>query len=253
MRVFALAVLVLPGWFSMAAAGADTLKSQVEIIDGTIYSWKNCNSEVYGENCQRYNAGGVRNLGVGRVGDDERRSIFGVPGWDGVMPDSSHLLLYCKAENDSNNRRVFIYPLTAGFIEGSELAWGWGDYPDPDSGVTWLHAWLDTGDRDSCGWSMPGGDFTSAVACTVLVSDTGRYVRTRSFNRVLSFWDSSGQDYGFIAINQNAAPSDHSLKVFGSSEGDTLCRPMVVLFYPDTMQAGTGVRRRRGTEQSLIR
>ncbi len=213
-------------------AAVDTLKGTAVIEDGTIYSWEDCNAEIVGEDCRRYNAGGTTHLQVGSsAAGRDRRALFRLPGWNGVVPDSSHLLLYCKAETDTLDRKIFLYPLTRQFIEGTELAYNIGDYPSPDSGVTWFHAWLDVGDGDSLNWSSAGGDYTTAVACTITVSGVDRYVSCTTFNRILTYWDTSGQAYGFILVNQNAFPANTSMKTFGSTEGSSSQVPMVVLYF----------------------
>ncbi len=215
-------------------AAVDTLKGTSDIEDCVIYSWANCNSEINGEDCRRYNAGSTTNLQVGVSGVvRERRALLKLPGWDGTIPDSSKLLLYHKGGADSADRKIFIYPVTTRFYEGSEFSYNLGDYPNPDSGATWHHAWLDTGDGDSSNWSSSGGDYTTAVACTLLVNDTGAYLSFDDFNRILHYWDTSGTAYGFILINENAFPANTSMKTFGTTEGDGSKVPMVILYYRD--------------------
>lgn len=215
-------------------AAVDTLKGTWDIEDCIIYSWENCNSEITGEDCRRYNAGSITNLQVGISGTNrERRALFILPGWNGTMPDSSKLLLYHKGGADTVARKIFLYPVTTQFFEGTELAYNLGDYPDPDSGATWNHAWLDVGDGDSSNWSSSGGDYTTGVSCTLLVNDTGTYLTFDDFNRILNYWDTSGNDYGFILINENVFPSKTSLKTFGTTEGDSSKAPVVILYYRD--------------------
>ncbi len=224
----------------LSRAGVDTLKGTEEIEDGIIYSWADCNAEWGGEDCRRYNSGAITNLQVGINGAaKERRALVKLPGWDRVVPDSSTLLLYYKGGADTMERTIFLYPVTTQFFEGSEFDNNLGNYPDEDSGVTWYHAYLDEGDGDSVNWTNPGGDYITAVACTVTVSDT-HYYEIGDFNRILNYWDTSGNDYGFILINENAFPANSSIKTFGTTEGDTVRDPIVLLFYPSEM---TGRRR----------
>ncbi|MEW5995227.1 MAG: hypothetical protein AB1744_12670, partial [Candidatus Zixiibacteriota bacterium] len=176
-RLLLMTLLCLTMPPAVVQAGVDTLKGTIAIEDGVIYSWAGCNAEVTGEDCRRYNAGGITNLGVGMSAiAEERRTLMRFPGWDGLAPDSSKLLLYCKAETDNVDRKVLLYPLTKGTYEGTEAAYNIGDYPNPDSGATWNHAWLDDGDDDSLNWTTPGGDYNSNVACTMTVTDTGQYL-----------------------------------------------------------------------------
>jgi hypothetical protein len=222
-------------------AAVDTLQDNTEVRDGTIYGYSNCNPEVFGEECRRYNSGGVLflNSGITRA-DNTRRILISLPGYAGNTPDSAELLLYCHSETDTGDRRLFAYPLTRGFLEGSESAFGVGNYPDPDSGATWLHAWLDDGDNDSLCWTSPGGDYTTAVACTVTVTGTDRHFSFRRFERILTYWDTSGHDHGCIIVNENADPSSSSNKTFCSSEHSTY-PPVILLYYSDE----TPPRRRR--------
>jgi len=224
-----------------------TLKGTLDVEDCIIYSWADCNSEIYDEDCRRYNAGSITNLQVGISGPGwERRALLKLPGWDEKMPDSSKLLLYLKGEADATDRRIFLYPVTTPFFEGSELSWNLGDYPDPDSGATWYHAWLDVGDSDSSNWSSSGGDYTTAVACTLWANDTGVYLSFDGFNSILNYWDTSGNAYGFILINENAFPANTSMKNFGTTEGDISKVPMVILYYP-----GEAISRRLRMIKSL--
>ncbi len=213
-------------------AAVDTLKGTSDIEDCTIYSWANCNSEITGEDCRRYNSGSITSLQVGVSGvSTERRTLLSLPGWDRTMPDSSKLLLYCKGEADGVDRKIFLYPVTTQFYEGTELSYNLGDYPDPDSGATWNHAWLDVGDGDSSVWSSAGGDYTTAIACTVTVTDTGQYFAFGDFNRILNYWDTSGSAYGLILINENAFPGNTTMKTFNATEGDSASGPLVILYY----------------------
>lgn len=221
---------------SVAAAAVDTLRGTSAIEDGIIYSWANCNIDVTGEDCRRYNAGAITYIQIGAAeAGEERRALLRVPGFNGVLPDSSKLLLYCFGEVDAGDRKIFAYPVTRRFFEGTELAYNIGDYPNPDSGVTWNHAYLDVGAGDSSNWTSPGGDYTTAVACTMIVTDTGQYFAFNKFNRILNYWDTSGNDFGCILINQNAFPANTSMKTFRSTEGDTIRDPMVLLYYPDSV------------------
>ena len=218
-----------------AVAGADTLKGTAAIRDCTIHSWEDCNAEIFGENCRRFNGGGVVNMGVGNSGAScERRVLFQLPGWDGAMPDSSEFRVYCYVASSPLWRRLFLYPLTRGFCEGDENSYNLGYYPEPDSGATWEHAWLDVGDADSSCWTSPGGDFTTAVACTTTIDDTGCYFAFRNFNRILHYWDTCGVAHGFILVNENIDPANSSNKVIRSTEGDPATVPMLVLYTPDT-------------------
>lgn len=224
-------------------ATVDTLKGTQDIEDCVIYSWADCNTEVNDEDCRRYNSGSITNLQAGLSGvNAECRSLLKLPGWDGAVPDSSKLLLYCKGETDGADRKFFLYPLTTQFLEGTELLYNTGDYPDPDSGATWNHIWLDVGDGDSSVWSSAGGDYTTAIACTVTVTDTGQYFAFDDFNRILNYWDTSGNTYGFILINENAFPGNTSMKTFSATEGSSSQWPQVILYYTDTV---TTWRRRR--------
>jgi len=228
---------------SLVSARVDTLKGTSDIEDCVIYSWADCNSEITGEDCRRYNAGAITNLQVGNSDvSRERRALIIIPGWDGTMPDSSKLQLYCKGETDANDRRIFLYPVTTQFFEGTELSYNLGDYPDPDSGATWNHAWLDVGDGDSSNWSSPGGDYTTAVACTAFVTGTNQYFTFDHFNRILSYWDSSGNRDGVILINENAFPANTSMKTFGTTEGNNTEWPLVILYYSDRVNRSRRLR-----------
>ncbi len=231
-----------------APAAVDTLKDTTEIEDCVIYAFSNCNPEVFGEDCRRYNSGGVTSLTCGNTRPDNlRRILLAVPGYDGSPPDSAELLLFCHSESDTLDRRLFAYPLTREFYEGSEVLFGIGNYPDPDSGATWNHAWLDDGDNDSLSWVTPGGDFTTEVACTVTITGTGSYFGFRHFDRILNYWDTSGHDYGCIIVNENAEPASTSNKTFRSSEyGGN--QPLLVLYHADDIST-----RRRRAAATLLR
>lgn len=217
-------------------AAVDTLKGTSDIEDCIIYSWPDCNGEIADEDCRRYNAGSITNLQVGSSGTNrDRRALLRLPGWDETMPDSSKLLLYCKGEADDADRKIFLYPVATQFFEGTELSYNLGDYPDPDSGATWNHAWLDVGDADSSNWSSLGGDYTTAIACTTTITGIDQYFTFDNFNRILNYWDTSGNAYGFILINENAFPANTSMKTFGTTEGDSSKWPLVILYYSDAV------------------
>ncbi len=244
-RIFIL-VIVAPLCHPLAAV--DTLKGTSAVEDCIIYSWADCNGEITGEDCRRYNAGSITNLQVGNSeAVRERRALLWLPGWDGTLPDSSKLLLYCKGEIDAADRKVFLYPVTTQSFEGTELSYNLGDYPTPDSGATWNHAWLDVGDGDSSNWSSAGGDYTTDVACTTIVTGTNQYFAFTKFNRILNYWNTSGNNYGAILINENAFPANTSMKTFGTTEGDSTKWPLVILYYPDEIT----VRRRLQVINSL--
>ena len=215
-------------------AVVDTLKSSSEIEDVLIYNYEDCLSETQGEDCRRFNAGGTTNLSVGTTNLDKKRVFFQFPGWNDTLPDSSKLMLYCKGESDTLDRTLFCYPVTRQWYEGTEVAFNVGDYPDPDSGVTWNHAYLDDGDADSVNWTSPGGDYVTDVACTLVVTNTGQYFSVDNFNRILNYWDTSGTNYGCIIINQDVFPTKTSMKTFESSEGAGNQLPLLVLYYPTT-------------------
>ncbi len=224
-------------------AAVDTLWDTTDILDGVIYSYTDCNAEAFGENCRRYNGGGVYHLAAGKSSSvKEKRALFQMPGWDGEIPDSAEFRLYIYTESDSLDRRLFLHPVIRAFWMGEEASYGLGNYPDPDSGATWLHAHLDVGDADSVLWTAEGGDYTAAVACTATVSKTGAYASFRGFNRILQYWDTSRTDFGFIVINENAAPADKSSKAFKSSEAGTGLAPLAILY---TTDAPSSVRRRQ--------
>ncbi len=241
--VFALALLLACLFVGDAAARVDTLSDTSEVRDCVVYSYENCNSDIEGEDCRRYNGGDVINMGLGSSGPSKsRRVLMQFPGWDGVMPDSSVVRVFCVSEDDSLDRRFFLYPLTSGFCEGSEAAYTIGDYPEPDSGATWLHAWLDVGDGDSVMWNSPGGDYTTAVACTAVFRISQTYQTFRHFNRILNYWDTSATAHGIVLINENAFPANSAAKTVRSSESPPEHVPLLVLYYPDTLKV---TRRRR--------
>ncbi|MDF1544478.1 MAG: hypothetical protein P1R58_05180 [bacterium] len=211
----------------------DTLRDTSEINDALIFDYENCTSELQGEDCRRFNGGKVINLGVGTVSvGAQRRALFSWPGWDGSVPDSAFFEVYISSENDTQDRKLFVYPLTTAFIEGTESTYGIGNYPDPDSGVTWNHAWLDDGDSDSLNWSSAGSDFTTAIACTTVVTQAGQYFRFDNFERIIQYWDSTGNDYGVVLVNENAFPGNSTAKVIKSSEAGAPWGPLLILYGP---------------------
>ncbi len=222
---------------------ADTLRDTSDIDDAFIYSWEGCNPEVYGEDCRRYNAGGVINATVGKTaGIKWSRLLCALPGWDGEVPDSAVFKVYCKYETDALDRRIMAYPLTRAFVEGTEFDYVIGNYPNPDSGATWLHAYLDDGDGDSLLWSTAGGDYTTAIACTTTITGTGQYFSFDHFRRLLNYFDTSGNNHGFILINEDAAPSSSSGKVLRASEGEASTQPLLILYEYEA----SGTPKRRG-------
>jgi len=237
---------------NVSLAAVDTLKGTTDIEDCLIYGYADCNAEITGEDCRRYNAGGLGSFVVGVMGVSNHRTLFKVPGWNGVVPDSSKFLIYCRSEDDTVDRKIFLYPITTLFFEGNENAALTGDYPDPDSGATWNHAWLDVGDLDSANWVSPGGDYTTAVACTTTVTGIDQYFSFDNFNRILNYWDTSGNNYGFILVNENAFPAKSARKVFGATEGNSSKYPLVILYKPDSVNIGSTASRRLQAEQFLI-
>lgn len=224
-------------------AAVDTLAGSTDVEDCIIYNYANCVTEVSGENCLRYNGGNVINIGIGNVGPGQgRRVLMQLPGWDGTVPDSARLEVYCYLEGDADDRKLFAYPLTTQFFEGNEAAYNRGDYPDPDSGATWSHAWLDVGDGDSLNWTTAGGDYTTAFACTTTITGTGQYFGFNGFERILNYWDSTGNNYGIILINEDAFPANSSLKIIKSSESGAGYHPLLLLFTTDSLAV---VRRER--------
>ena len=91
-------------------------------------------------------------------------------------------------------------------------------------------------------WNSPGGDYTTAVACTTVFSVPETYQTFNHFNRILNYWDTSGTSHGLALINENAFPANTAAKVVKSSEGPPEYVPLLVLYYPDTLQT---TRRRR--------
>ncbi len=233
---------------AVAHAAIDTLKGTTDIEDCLIYGYADCNAEEIGEDCRRYNAGGVSSMSIGKMDVYPHRVIVRLPGWNGIVPDSSKFLVYCRSEDDTLDRKIFLYPLTTRFFEGNENAALIGDYPNPDSGATWNHAWLDVGDLDSANWVTPGGDYTTAVACTTTITGVDRYFTFEHFNRILTYWDTSGNSYGFILINENVFPANKSRKVIGATEGSSSRYPLVILY---TSESDTAYNRRSKIEQSL--
>ncbi len=226
MNRLVLILLLLTG--SPALSAVDTLRGLTAVEDATLYNFLACDPEIEGEDCRRYNTGGLSTIMVGKNELDDHRAVMRFPGWDRALPDSSVLELTCTAGDDTDNRRVFVYPLTRRFFEGDENV----AYPEPDSGVTWYHAWLDIGDSDSLSWTTPGGDYTAAVACTVLVSRPG-VCRVRPFNRILNWWRTNSADPGIVLINQNSFPANSARRSFGASEGTAELAPRLLLYYGD--------------------
>ena len=219
----------------MVSARVDTLKDSTDVEDCLIYSYENCDAEETGENCRRFNGGGVLNMGVGNYGStDEKRVLFKLPGWNDTIPDSSELKVYCYLQSSILPRYLIACPLTRETFEGTENLHNLGYYPDPDSGGTWLHAYLDVGDADSVNWSNPGGDYTTAVACSVNITGIGQYFTMKNFNRILNYWDTSGSNYGFILINANNVPASSSQKIIKSSESGSDYYPLVLLYTADS-------------------
>ena len=230
------------------SARVDTLKDTSDVEDCLIYSYSNCDPEETDEDCRRFNAGRVINMGIGNGGCcDEQRVVFKLPGWNDTIPDSSELKIYCHLQSGILSRQLIAYPLTRETFEGSENKHILGDYPDPDSGATWLHAYLDVG--DSVSWTSAGGDYTTAVACSVNITGTGQYFTMRNFNRILTYWDTSGTHYGFMLVNSNNPPVNLSKKVIKSSEGGVGYYPLVLLYTADSTQA----MRRSQTVRLLLR
>ena len=147
-----IALVLLMMYAGVAPARVDTLKGTDAIEDCVIYGYQNCDGEITGEDCRRYNTGDLRTFSVGNTALNRHRALLRFPGWNESIGDSSTLLIYCRHEDDSHDRRLFLYPVTGHFYEGTEAAGLIGDYPDPDSGATWNHAWLDVGDADSSSW-----------------------------------------------------------------------------------------------------
>jgi len=244
-RLFRAVLLIfITAWQLTGAAQArvDTLKDTTDFDDCLIYSNIDCDPEEAGEDCRRFNGGRVLNVGVGMYGSSaERRVLFKLPGWNDTIPDSSELKVYCFIQSSVLSRYLIAYPLTREAFEGTENRHNLGYYPDPDSGGTWLHAYLDDGDADSVSWTTPGGDYTTAVACSVHITGAGQYFTMKNFNRILTYWDTSGSNYGFILVNDNNAPAANSQKVIKSSETGAGYYPLLLLYTADEESA---VRRR---------
>lgn len=224
-------------------SAVDTLKGTSDIEDCTIYSYSDCDSETSGEDCRRYNSGGIVQIRIGNTFANSHRALVKIPGWDQALPDSSKFMIYCIYESDYTDRNFFLYPLTSPFFEGTESSVLIGGYPDPDSGATWNHAWLDVGDGDSLNWTTAGGDYTTAIACTATVTGTNQYFAFNNFNRILNYWDTSGFDYGFVIINENSFPANATLKTFRTSEGPDSQYPLLLLYNGETVESN--FRRRR--------
>ncbi len=237
--------------FSQVMGVVDTLQDTSEVNDAIIYNYENCTSELQGEDCRRFNGGRVINMGIGSVGiGANRRVLISFPGWDGSVPDSAFLDVYCSGENDALDRKFFVYPLTTAFIEGTEATYGVGDYPYPDSGTTWNHSWLDVGDSDSLSWNTAGSDYTTAVACTTTITQTGQYFRFNSFERIINYWDTSGNDYGIVLVNENAFPINSTAKIIKSSEAGLSFAPLLILYNPSE---SAGPYRRRSVNRLIER
>ena len=254
---YLLCFLLIP---TLAWADIDTLKDTSEVYDCRIYSWENCVGELGDEDCRRYNSGGLVYISVGNLGaSQETRALFMLPGWNDILPDSSEFQVYCYLEESTTDYTVVMYPVTTQWYEGEEAAYGMGDYPNPDSGATWYHAYLDVGDADSVSWNLSGGDFASGVACSTTITGTGSYFSFKNFNRILNYWDTSGTNYGFLLINYSAF--FNSGKLFRSSEYTTdPYQPLAILFYPDAEDGIPNVRhgpegsgQRHGPDGSSVR
>ena len=220
----------------VGSASVDTLKDTSDVYDCIIYGYEGCVSELTGENCKRYNGGNVVNLSVGNASVGlESRILFSFPGWDGTMPDSAIFEIYCYLESDNYDRKIFLYPITKQIYEGTENGYNIGGYPNPDSGATWNHAWLDVGDSDSLNWSSSGGDYILTVACTTTITNSSQYFRFNNFERILNYWDSSDNNYGIILINENAFPANASEKTIRSSEGPSSTIPLMLMYFTDSV------------------
>ncbi len=225
-----------------ALSFVDTLRGESEIEDATLYGYTNCDLERQFEDCRRYNSGSAPALKIGNADLGSHVAVMRFPTLAGDMPDSAALLLYCVEERDTVDRRLFAYPLVRDFIEGDESMNYIGNYPKPDSGVTWRHAYLDVGDLDSLNWTQPGGDYTIAVACTAVVSDTDAWCRFGNFERLLQFWDTSGYFPGICIVNENVFPINNSLKTMATTEEQSEVRPILLRYYPHIVEF---FRRRR--------
>ncbi|MBU8934044.1 MAG: hypothetical protein KOO62_08545 [candidate division Zixibacteria bacterium] len=237
-------LIVLALMATVAQTGVDTLKGTSDIEDCYIYSYADCDPERPGEDCRRFNTGGLYRMRIGVYPSArDHRALLSIPGWEGSIPDSSKFLINCVYEFDGVDRKIFLYPLTKQIYEGTEVTSMLGDYPNPDSGATWYHAWLDVGDSDSLNWTTTGGDYNVGVACTTTITGTDQYFSFDHFNRVLNYWDTSSQDYGFILINENAFPANSAQKQILTTESSTGLSPMVLLFTTDFFEV-VGARRR---------
>ena len=238
-------ILMVSGllWFAGSAWGfVDTLRGETEIEDATLYGYEDCDYERSGEDCRRYNAGSTLVL---RAGNDDLKghvAVMRFPTLAGDPPDSAALMLYCTLEKDTLDRRLFAFPLIRDFVEGTESRFEAGAYPTSDSGVTWYHAYLDINDLDSLNWTTPGGDYTTAVACTATVTDSDAWCRFANFERLLQFWDTSGYTPGICIVNEKTFPVNSSLKVMASTENGSEIRPMLLRYYPHIVEY---FRRRR--------
>jgi len=218
----------------------DTLSDTSDIYDAVLYNYANCDGDVVGEDCFRYNAGGLYTGRVGTAGGNFSTIVMSFPGWDGVVPDSSELVLYCLGENATTDKDLICYPLTTAFIEGNELKSNAGDYPNPDSGVTWNHAYLDDGDADSLNWTTAGGDYTTAVACTVSITNATAYFSLKPFNRILNYMDTSSTYYGVRFLVSPATPLFNTGKTFRLSETGTGTEPRLILYTTEAEDTAVG-------------
>ncbi len=243
LMILAGALLVCASGFS--AVVVDTLKGTSDVQDCTIYNYTGCDGERPGENCQRYNAGNIYNLGTGGIGgfNKKRRTLIMLPGWDGTVPDSSEFKVWCKLEASTTDFTMLLYPVTTQWYEGEEVTAGIGDFPDPDSGATWLHAYLDVGDGDSVNWTSSGGDYLTDIACSTTITDTGQYFTFSNFNRILNYWDTSGSNYGFILM-MTGLPANTNDKVIRSTKYADTTTPIAIL-YSTGSDAQPSRRRRR--------
>lgn len=216
----------------------DTLSDTSEVYDAFLVGYDACDPEEVGEDCHRYNTGATMFGYVGRQSLDEQRMVLSFPGWTGVMPDSSELQLYCNYEANATDHIVAAYPLTAEFIEGTELG-NAGGYPDPDSGVTWNHRYLDDGDADSLDWSSAGGDYTTAIACSVTITASGQYFSLRNFNRILNYMDTSGTYYG-VLLQLITTPAFNNGKRFRASETDYSTPPLLITYSTAPVDSAVG-------------
>lgn len=224
------------------AVMVDTLSDTSEVYDAFLTAYTSCNPEVTGENCLRYNKGGTEFGWMGASGLNMEYMVMSLPGWDQTMPDSSELWLYCNYEPVTTDKSFACYPLTASFIEGTEAA-NYGDYPDPDSGVTYNHRYLDDGVPDSLSWSVAGGDYTTGVACTATVTGVG-WFSFPHFERILNYMDTSGTYYGWT-IRPISTPVLNNGKRVRASETTYGTPPMVILYSTEEAEPPSGCRRRK--------